>query len=507
MRSQGTESVWMSDIALPHFPTLDVLGDIDVVIIGGGLSGLTAGLLLQRAGHRTAILEQLHLGSGETGRTSAHLTQFPDAGFTRLVSDFGLDNARAVARSKQEAISLIEGLAQEAPCDFARVSGYLFSEDEGDRARLVTEAKCCTDCGLAVHVHDRAPLPFATAAAMEIPDQAQFHPLKYLAGLIRLYAEAGGTISELTHVRAIDEFNDDCRVRTDRVTIACEYVVAVTDAPITGGALDTKLRANRSYIMAVRMDDRAVPNGVFWDTDEPYHYIRSATMSHETMVLVGGEDHRVGTDTEAEAFSELERYTRDHFPVRDVVCKWSGQIMEPVDGLPYIGPREENSHVVVATGYSGNGLTFGTVAAQVVADIIAGRVNPYAELYSPTRPLGPRQWAKYAAQNLPAAWTLVTDRLPLPASTSADDLKPGEGRVMRIDREKAAAARDRHGVLHVISATCTHMGCEVAWNDVEQTWDCPCHGSRYDVDGTVLHGPATASLESLSTFAGRGDNR
>jgi nitrite reductase/ring-hydroxylating ferredoxin subunit len=246
---------------------------------------------------------------------------------------------------------------------------------------------------------------------------------------------------------------------------------------------------------------------VFWDTDEPYHYIRSATMSHETMVLVGGEDHRVGTDTEAEAFSALERYTRDHFPVRDVVCKWSGQIMEPVDGLPYIGPREENSHVVVATGYSGNGLTFGTVAAQVVADIIAGRVNPYAELYSPTRPLGARQWAKYAAQNLPAAWTLVTDRLPLPASTSADDLKPGEGRVMRIDREKAAAARDRNGVLHVISATCTHMGCEVAWNDVEQTWDCPCHGSRYDVDGTVLHGPATASLESLSTFAGRGDNR
>ncbi len=491
----------MSEVALPHFPTLDVLGDIDVVIIGGGLSGLTAGLLLQRAGYRTAILEQSHLGNGETGRTSAHLTEFPDAGFSRLVSDFGLDHARAVAQSKREAIGQIERLAREVPCDFVRVPGYLFSEDEGDRSHLINEAKCCTDCGIAVQIHDRAPLTFATAAAMEVPDQAQFHPIKYIAGLIRLYAEAGGTISEMTHVRAIDESNGDCRVRTDRATITCEYVVAVTDAPITRGALlDTKLRASRSYIMAVHVDDRAIPNGLFWDTNEPYHYIRSATTSHGLIVLVGGEDHRVGTDAGADAFAALERYTRDRFLVRDVVCQWSGQIMEPVDGLPYIGLREENSHVIVGTGHSGNGLTFGTVAAQMAADIIAGRVNPYAELYSPTRPLGARQWAKYAAQNLPAAWTLVTDMLPLPVSTSTDDLKAGEGRLMRIGAEKAAAARDRNGVLHVISATCTHMGCEVAWNDVEQTWDCPCHGSRYDVDGTVLHGPATAPLEGLSTF-------
>jgi Rieske Fe-S protein len=162
---------------------------------------------------------------------------------------------------------------------------------------------------------------------------------------------------------------------------------------------------------------------------------------------------------------------------------------------------------MVGTGYSGNGVTFGTVAARVLADTVATRVNPYAELYAPTRPLGARQWAKYAAQNLPAAWTLVTDMLPLPASSSIDDLKPGEGRLLRIGGEKAAAARDRNGVLHVISPTCTHMGCEVAWNDVERTWDCPCHGSRYDLDGTVLHGPATAPLESLSTFAGSGDER
>jgi len=246
----------------------------------------------------------------------------------------------------------------------------------------------------------------------------------------------------------------------------------------------------------------AITTGLFWDTDEPYHYLRAARTRDGLVVLVGGEDHRVGIDGDNDAFEMLERYARERFPVERVVRGWSGQIMEPLDGLPYIGPREEGSSVLLATGFSGNGMTFGTVAAQLLSDTIAGRANAYAPLYAPDRLLGARQWAKYAAQNLPAAWTLVSDLLPLPKASSVDDLQPGEGRVIRIHGEKTAAARDREGVLHLVSPTCTHMGCDVAWNPVEQTWDCPCHGSRFDMDGCVLHGPATAPLENLSAVSG-----
>jgi Rieske Fe-S protein len=220
-------------------------------------------------------------------------------------------------------------------------------------------------------------------------------------------------------------------------------------------------------------------------------------------VIVGGEDHRVGTDGEEEAFVRLEEYAATRFPGAVVVRRWSGQIMESIDGLPYIGRREEESRVFLGTGYAGNGLTFGTVAAQVLVDAVAGRANPYAPLYAPDRLLRAKQWAKYAAQNLPAAWTLVTDMLPLPGLASVEELEPGEGRVLRVGGEKVAASRAGDGTLHLVSSSCTHMGCEVAWNVVEQTWDCPCHGSRYDVDGAVLHGPATAPLEVLSATTGK----
>jgi glycine/D-amino acid oxidase-like deaminating enzyme/nitrite reductase/ring-hydroxylating ferredoxin subunit len=489
----------MRDVALPHFPTLDALDELDVLLVGGGISGLTTALFLQRAGYRTAVLEQHQIGAGETGRTSAHLTEYPDTGYSRLVSDFGLDAARALAQSNQQALRQVEALAREIPCEFERVPGYLYTEHAEDRETLLDQAKCCGDCGLHVRALDRAPLPFSTAAAIEFPNQAQLHPLKYLAGLIRCYAEAGGMISERTHVRGVDETGGVCRVRTDRSVLYSNWVVSVTDAPITGGTLlDTKLRANRSYVVAMRVADRAIPSGLFWDTNDPYHYIRTAPTGDGTALIVGGEDHRVGTDGEIDAFDALGSYAKERFPVEGILAKWSGQILEPVDGVPYIGPRDENSRVLVATGYSGNGLTFGTLAAQLLVDAIGGRPNPYAALYAPNRLLGAKQWAKYAAQNLPAAWTLVADMLPLPMNRSVDTLKPGEGRVIRVAGEKTAAARDLNGTIHLVSPTCTHMGCEVAWNAVEQTWDCPCHGSRYDIDGTVLHGPATAPLASLS---------
>ncbi|MGH9175912.1 MAG: FAD-dependent oxidoreductase, partial [Vicinamibacterales bacterium] len=237
-----------------------------------------------------------------------------------------------------------------------------------------------------------------------------------------------------------------------------------------------------------------VPEGLFWDTDGPYHYVRSAITSDGPMVLVGGEDHRTGADDAADALARLETFARERFAVEAVLRGWSGQILESVDGLPYIGPREPGSHVLLATGYGGNGLTFATVAAQLLCNAVRGAGSDCAEWYAPTRTLAPRQWAKYAAQNLPAAWTLVSDMLPHPRADSFEDLAPGDGRVVRVHGRNVAASRDTAGVLHLVSPACTHLGCDVAWNALEQSWDCPCHGSRFHPDGRVIHGPATSSL-------------
>jgi glycine/D-amino acid oxidase-like deaminating enzyme/nitrite reductase/ring-hydroxylating ferredoxin subunit len=498
----GTASVWSTEVTLPQFPTIDELGELDVVIVGAGISGLTAALLLQRAGLRTALLEQHSVGCGETSRTTAHLTEYPDAGFARIATDFGREGAAAVAQSQRDAIGLIESFARDIRCDFTRVPGYLYTERESDRDQLMAELDAAITAACTVRATSVAPLPFPTAGAIEFPNQAVVHPQKYLAGLVTLYADAGGCLSEGSHVRAIDEDSGGCRVRTDRSVSYAGHVIAVTDAPITGGGLlDTKLRANRSYVIAFRVEPSNLPTGLFWDTEEPYHYIRTAHTDHGPVLLIGGEDHRTGTDAEQESFDAIERYARDRFNVIEIVQHWSGQIMEPVDGLPYIGARDSDSRVLIASGYGGNGMTFGTVAAQVLADIVRGVSNPYIELYAPNRMMAARQWAKYAAQNLPAAWTLVSEMLLHPRATSLEDLKPGEGRVVMLNGAKVAAARDRAGALHTVSPTCTHMGCDVAWNIVEQSWDCPCHGSRYSIDGRVAHGPATLPLEPLAALA------
>jgi glycine/D-amino acid oxidase-like deaminating enzyme/nitrite reductase/ring-hydroxylating ferredoxin subunit len=495
--SVGTTSLWQQDVELPHFPILDELGRVDVIIVGAGITGLTTALLLQRQGLRTVVIEQQQIGGGETGRTSAHLTEYVDGGYAQIISDFGDEAAQAVARSHREAIQLIASMATECACDFESTSGFLYTEHDAEA--LLPELDAARSAGVTARWVDRAPLPFHSAAAIEFPEQAQFHPRKYLAGLVRMYAEAGGNISERAHVRSIEEEEGRCRVLTDRWASYADHVVVATDASIVGGALlDTKLRANRTYLMAAKVPDSQLAGGIFWDLAEPYHYIRTAITREGPVVLIGGEDHRTGADTEAEAIERLEQYARERFVIERNVSAWSGQIMEPVDGLPYIGPRDEGSRVYLATGYSGNGLTFGSVAAQVLADLIRGISNPFAEIYSPQRTLGPRQWAKYAAQNLPAAWTLVSDSFPHPRAATLEGLKPGEGRVVRVNGETVAAARDANGMLHMVSPTCTHMGCEVSWNVVEQTWDCPCHGSRYSVDGDVIHGPALVPLAQVA---------
>ena len=496
IRAQGTESIWAAEVQLPHFPIVDDLGKVDVIVIGGGITGLTTALLLQRSGLRTALVEQSRIGTGETGRTSAHLSEYPDAGYEHIVADFGIEGVRTVATSTQDALRLIESLAREIPCDFERVPGFLYTEQASDRISLQRELEIASEAGVAARFLDRAPLPYSTAGAVEFPHQAQFHPAKYLAGLVRLYATAGGVISEQSHVRSIDEDDGRCRVRTDRAIAYASHVVAATDAPIAGGTLlDTKLAANRSYVVALRVADGHVPRGLFWDRADPYHYIRTAITRAGAVVIVGGEDCRTGTDGVADAIPHLKTYAAERFPTAQILKEWSGQIMETMDGLPYIGPRERGSHVYLATGYAGNGLTFGTVAAQVLCDTIRGVGSAYADWYSPTRTLPTREWAKYAAQNLPAAWTLVTDLLPYQRVDSVDDLEPGEGRVVRLHGQKVAASRTVDGAVHVVSAMCTHLGCDVAWNALEQSWDCPCHGSRFHPDGRVIHGPATAPLE------------
>jgi glycine/D-amino acid oxidase-like deaminating enzyme/nitrite reductase/ring-hydroxylating ferredoxin subunit len=501
---RGTTPIWRPRPSTRRTPDSLPRDVLDAIVVGGGVSGLTSALLLQRHGLTTAIFEQDRIGGGESGRTSAHLTTYPDVGFARLTDDFGFDGARAVASSLRGGLDLIERLAAEIECGFERVPAFLYTERDDDRERLQYEFDAAQAMVMASRLWPSAPLPFPTAGALELSAQAQCDPVKYLSGLDRLYTAAGGCIVEGVRVVAIADEGDRCRVTTIMGSAYARRVIAVTGAPITASlVLDTHLRANRTYVVAARIRPScALPHGLFWDTDAPYHYLRTARTAQGALLLVGGEDHRTGADGEREAIARLETFVRSRFDVEQIVAAWSGQIEEPVDGLPYIGPREEGSHVYVASGYGGTGLTFATVAAQILSATIAGERCDHAHLYALGRAIPEQHWATYAAQNLAAAWALVSDPAAHSDGAAISQLKPGEGLVVQLEGERVAVARDTAGLIHAVSAICQHLGCDVAWNAVEQTWDCPCHGSRYDVDGRPLNGPTTEALQPLAALMG-----
>ncbi len=495
-----SHSLWTFDTAAPSLPSSQAPGagpvaEIDVLIGGGGVAGMTAALLLQRSGKRVAVVEASRVGDGESARSTAHLTELLDARQHRLESKFGREGALLAAESTRAAIDRIDQFCTEFAFarEFSRVPAYLIARTQAQSDELQNELTALRRAGVDAAWTDRLPLQLESCGAVRVERQGLLQPLAYLVALAERLISAGGRIYEHTRILEVED-GEPCRVETSGGVFSAREVLVTTHTPVSSRVvLHTKLAAYRTYVVAARLEE-PFPSGLFFDMEEPYHYLRGHSLVSGSYLLVGGEDHKTGHGDELSAFAQLQRWASDRFPALGFEHRWSGQILEPVDGLPFIGTNPGDKHVFVATGFSGNGITFGTLSGMLLSDLVLGQRSPWAELYRPSRvkPLAAARTFMRENKDFPMA--LAKDRVASGDVEALEQVPRGEGRLLRTKAGMVAVHRDEQGDVTLRSAVCTHLGCHVQWNNAEKTWDCPCHGSRFDAAGAVLNGPATRSL-------------
>lgn len=503
--SEARKSVWLEQSPELQREPLREHVSTDVCVIGAGIAGLTTAYLLAGAGQQVVILEKEAVGDGETGRTTAHLASALDDRFYELERLHGERGARLAAESHAAAIEEIERIvaAEKIDCGFSRLDGYLFLGTGSDQAELERELQAASRAGLrGVELVARVPaLSFDTGPSLRFPNQGQFHPMRYLAGLAAAFERRGGRIFTGTQALRMNG-GRDARVETaEGYSVVARALVVATNTPVNDRVtIHTKQAPYRTYAMGLKIPSGSIPQALYWDTADPYHYVRiTAESDAQDLLIVGGEDHKTGQEDNPEkCFRRLEAWTRERFPAAGAVAyQWSGQVLEPVDSLAFIGrnPLDE-PNVYIATGDSGHGMTHGTIAGMLIRDLILGRENAWAELYDPSRvSLG--AIGEFARENLNVA-AQYADYFTGGDVDSVETLAPGCGAVIRDGLRKVAVYREESGGLRRLSAVCPHLGCVVNWNEVERSWDCPCHGSRFDSLGQVVNGPAQTGLEPVS---------
>lgn len=475
---------------------------VDVIVVGGGMAGLSVAYHACKRGRSVLVLERGTLASGETGRTTAHLSSALDDRYYHLERMFGRPGAQLAAASHSAAIDDIERIALDEgiECGFRRVPGYLYSSKAGRAGarELSKERAAATRAGLAVGLERSPKVHLGEGPCLRFERQADFQPLAYMAGLARAIARMGGRI--VTRTRVVDVDAKDALpsvVLEDRRRASAKSIVVATNSPINDRfAMHTKQAAYRSYVLAFAVPPGSIEPALYWDTEDPYHYARLTSANDQ--LIVGGQDHRVGQSNSADArYQELERWVRTNFPMAGrVVSRWSGQIQEPADGMAFIGKNPgTRANIFIATGDSGNGITHGAIAGMLITDLIHGRWNPWAELYDPSRVRHVIPRSDFLRENMKTGLHYA-DWL-LPGARGETSIERGEGRVVRQGVRRIAVYVDDDGQRHACSATCPHLGCVVAWNSAEKSWDCPCHGSRFDPYGKVMTGPACSDLAQM----------
>jgi glycine/D-amino acid oxidase-like deaminating enzyme/nitrite reductase/ring-hydroxylating ferredoxin subunit len=475
---------------------------IDCLIVGAGITGLTAALLLQTAGKQTVIAEAHSLGFGTTGGTSAHINTFADTTYAEAERAFGADGAQGFADAINEGFDLIKTNIDtyHIDCDYATKTGYLYAENEDEVKTLIDIYEGAKKVNIAVSYTAEVPTPVKFQKALAFDNQAQFHPLKYLAGLQKAYLEAGGILLENTLIQKVESKDGLHTAYADERTISAKAVVYATHLPPNINVFNFECAPYRSYVLAVKLKSGAYPNALIYDSKEPYHYVRSHVINGEELLLVGGVDHKTGHEDPEKAFADLEQYIRKYYDVLSVKYQWSSQYYVPVDGLPYIGQMPLGADgIYCATGYNGNGMMLGSIAGKILADLVSGKESKYDKLFSPARIKPIDSFSEFIKENADVAYHFVADRFGLHETDSLKRLEKGTGKVVEVDGKKIAAYRDENGIIHALSPVCSHAGCIVDWNNVEKSWDCPCHGARYDIDGNVLTGPATKSLSKIGS--------
>jgi glycine/D-amino acid oxidase-like deaminating enzyme/nitrite reductase/ring-hydroxylating ferredoxin subunit len=494
----AARSLWCDVLELDR-PALTHNTDADVCVVGAGIAGLSTAYCLARQGSNVVVLDDGPIGGGMTQHTTAHLSNAIDDRYVEIERLHGANGAHLAAESHTSAIDLIEAVATDEgiDCDFERVDGYLFAARDTEPTLLERELAAARRAGVAVERIDAPPLAaLGDGPCLRFRRQGQVHPTKYLAGLARAFERRGGRIHCGTHVRDIGGDSPPTLSTTTGLTVRADAVVVATNAPINDRvAIHTKQAPYSTYVIAARIPPGGVPKALYWDTADPYHYVRLHVVGDRTYLIVGGEDHKSGQARDAEErLLRLEHWMRERFPMASPVeLRWSGQVMEPADGLAFIGRNPGGGdHVYIATGDSGMGMTHGTIAGMLLTDLISQRESPWAALYDPSRKML-RSPLEYAKENINVAAQYVTDYLTRGDGSEAD-LRPGDGAVVRRGAAKIAAYRDADGTLHEFSAVCPHLGCIVRFDALEKTWDCPCHGSRFDRHGRVIVGPANSDL-------------
>jgi hypothetical protein len=450
------------------------------------------------------LLEAHSLGFGTTGGTTAHLNTLLDTPYNAIEKHFGKENAHRVASITREAIRHIKHNLYEhsIECGFEEQPAYLFSQNKKQTKELEDLAEASANAGLEISFIGEIPVSIPFEKAIRVERQAKFHPTEYLFSIAHAFEAAGGIIVQNCRVTSA-EAHETVEVETSLGKVRSTHLIYATHIPPGVNLLHLRCAPYRSYAMAVRSVGGNYPEGLIYDMYEPYHYIRTQEVQGEKYLVVGGEDHKTGHVVNTEAcFRQLENYTRKFFPVDVIAFQWSSQYYEPDDGLPYIGHLPMTSgNIFVATGFSGNGMTYGVVSSLVLRDLILHGKNEYSELFDPGRIKPVAGFAKFVKENLDVAKELVEKVLPTDKLEVLAGLAPGEGRVVKYEGENIALFKEDNGNLHAVRPACTHLKCTVSWNMVEQTWDCPCHGARYDGDGTVLTGPATRDLEAVKLSA------
>jgi glycine/D-amino acid oxidase-like deaminating enzyme/nitrite reductase/ring-hydroxylating ferredoxin subunit len=492
--TSAAQSLWLNTPSHTEYARLAGDVDVDVAVVGGGVAGLTAALLLHREGARVAVLEAARVGSGVTGCTTAKVSALQATIYSTIQKRKGAEMAAVYAEASRAGVERLATLAADEgiDCDLARRDAYTYAAEELERHSVELEAETARSAGLAVELVDATDLPYAVHGAVLLANQVQIHPVRYARGLAAAVDQDGSHVFELTRALDIEE-GSPCRVRTAYGEVRARQVVVATHYPfLDRGLYFARLKAQRSYCIAARLASGVAPRGMSISAGDTTRSIRS----HGDLLIVGGEGHSTGSrKAKPERFQGLADFAREHWDVEAITHRWSAHDPMPYDHLPMVGPYHPRSEGLwVTTGFMKWGFASATFAAMILADRIAGRGNAWGDAFSPTR-FSPRAAPSLARLGAEYAIDLVGDRLYPPQALSASGVPRGDARVLPDGLGKKGVYRDDAGALHAVSLRCTHMGCLVRFNAAEHSWDCPCHGSRFDVDGSVLEGPAVKPLE------------
>jgi glycine/D-amino acid oxidase-like deaminating enzyme/nitrite reductase/ring-hydroxylating ferredoxin subunit len=492
--TSATESLWLDVEPGAAYPELRGGLEVDVAVAGGGIAGLTAALLLKREGARVAVLEAARIGTGVTGCTTAKVSALQATIYSTIRRRHGEDAAAAYTEASLAGVERVAALAAEEAieCDIGRRNAFTYAAEQSERRAIEEEAEAARGAGLPVELVDSPDVPFRVQGAVRLADQVQIHPVRYVRGLAEAVDGDSSRVFELTRALEVAE-GSPCRVRTPKGEVRAGHVIVATHYPfLDRGFYFARLEPQRSYCIAARLASGKPPRGMSISAGQVARSVRS----HHDLLIVGGEGHPTGSgEANPERFERLAAFAREHWNVEAVTHRWSAQDPVPYDHLPMIGPyRPQSSRLWVATGFMKWGLGSATFGAMILADRIGGRENPWAAAFSPTR-LSLRSAPQVAKLGLKFAADFAGDRVRPPHALSPRSVPPGEARMVPDGLGKKGIYHAEEGHLHAVSLRCTHMGCIVRWNAAERSWDCPCHGSRFAVDGSVLEGPATAPLE------------